>query len=177
MKNLNKNKMLSVVFFFIGFILLITISMMAVMNATTVNLLDSDRTDISMELAEVEKIGKSMSYDCGEEVVLLEANDGYEIYKMTFEVKNSSPEETYTIDFGVDFVGAQYDDVYTVWLEEPYYENPPLFSYDAQPYIPAYRTAKLIRYVQVKEGVEEIQVTYYTDSYYEKQSELSVTIS
>lgn len=176
MKNSRVKILVSVVLFLIGGILLLTTAMVSVVQEAAGGFSSGEKSEIIITPHQAKRMGTSMMESKGDEAVLYEAYEGYAIYKLTFDVTNHGVEETYGVDFGLDFIGHDYDDVYQFWMDEPYYEEEPLFYYDYLPYVPAYRTAKLTRYVQVKEGVEEIIATYYTDIYYENEAEIIIRL-
>lgn len=152
----------SIVFFLVGFCFLIVgISFFAVKKSAVFS---GQEEHCTVSVTEVRKIGERLDQFRGDERLVYEADAGYCIYELTLSVTNDGLEEQYAESPGFYFSGEDYADVYDLWIADAGYEKEPLFYYDAEPYLPAGRTAEVKEYVQVRDGVQKFDISYYPGS-------------
>ncbi len=88
------------------------------------------------------------------------AAEGYSYCRLHFGVTNIGEREYYAEAPSLYLQGENYDDVYEYWDASEYDDTEYLFEYDSQPYLPAGRTGKFSKVVEVRDSVTEIFGTY-----------------
>lgn len=152
----------SIIFFLIGFCFLIVGLSLFAIKKTAVSSMREEHCTVAV--TEVRRIGDSFEKHQGDEILVYEADTGYCIYELTLSVTNDGIEEQYQEAPGFYYSGEDYADVYELWITDAGFEEEPLFYYDGEPYLPAGRTTEVKEYVQVRDGVQKFDVSYYAGS-------------
>ena len=181
---LSKGKVLiSVLCFLFGILCLVSAAFMIITSTMTEGTKGfaaaaSEREEgCAVRFAGAKEIGKEYSVTYGDETITYTTDYAdYTIYELTFYVTNQGLEEMYSADPGISISGEEYSDAYSLWMYGPDYEETPLFYYDSKPYIPACCTAEVKLYMQVKDGVHRLTVSYYPSYDYETEESFEITI-